>query len=101
MFNVLDRLPREWIYWHHFILRSTQRCIESWFEGAMEIIGVVIYWTLLPFHIVWRTNDFSLILLKFRFNCLVEIEVLFILVPVALTVLVHQVIWLFHVVVVS
>ena len=101
MLDVLDRFPRERIYRNHLIFRGTQGCIESWFECAMEIIGVVIYWTLLPFHIVWRSNDFSLILLKFRFNCLVEIVVLFIFVPVALTVLVDQIIGLFEVVVVS
>ena len=94
--DVLNRLPREWIYWHHFVFRGTQRCIESWLEGTMEIIRVVIYLMLLaPFHIVGFTNDHCLILLKFCLDCLVEVVVLFIVIPVALPVLVNQVIRLF------
>ena len=56
---------------------------------------------LAPFHIVRLTNDNLLILLKFCLNCLVEVEVLFIVIIFMLHVLVDQVIGLLLDVVVS
>ena len=101
MLDVLDRFPLERIYRHQFIFRGAQRCNESGFEGALQIIGVFNYLMLAAFHIVRLTNDNLLILLKFCLNCLVEIEVLFVVIIFVLHILVDQVIGLLLDVVVS